>query len=588
MFEPDEFLVKRFFNYLKKRKQSSELSKSNIVYLIELKNKLSIVARAITGQAIEIFEAEREGGYKNTNFFLPAKFSGFTSYEENIQFYIFRTLFLCEQFLLNLNYHSTEPHSLETSRNDAKNNANAILERLFNEYPNTQVIYAKLIALFKDMAKNNTEVDYSYIYGKWMMNSPENTSPENLEQINHKLKSAINEEIKSIKKANAVEEIQSLTIDKKQQEDAVLQHNFEKVETAEEWDGGWRDFDGDDDLDEHENALEEINMRHTVRVDDPVHSVYQSDFIENTTIAESAEINYNSPHVYYDEWDYKMHTYKKDYCKVFPSYEKNTNIPYYNTTIQNNKRTLGALRKTLASINNRYQEQKKQVQGNDFDLDSIIDLYVDLHSQKTPTENIYLSKKKIEKELSILLLLDISLSSDSFAANHRILDIEKQVAILFGEILSEFNVDFEIDGFYSKTRNFCFYHSYKKFDEPWIQVKFKIAAAQAQGYTRIGTALRHAGALIAKRPTKNKWVILLSDGKPNDYDRYEGKYGINDVKQAIRELNQTHINAYSIAIEAEPKYYLPQMFGPNHYKTITNPTEMVHALTHLYEKTKYH
>ena len=64
-------------------------------------------------------------------------------------------------------------------------------------------------------------------------------------------------------------------------------------------------MDGDDDLDDHANALEDLNMKYTVRVDDTAHSVYQADFVENTTIAESAEINEKGYFVPYDEWDYQ-------------------------------------------------------------------------------------------------------------------------------------------------------------------------------------------------------------------------------------------------------------------------------------------
>ncbi|MCX6187244.1 MAG: NorD protein, partial [Bacteroidetes bacterium] len=84
----------------------------------------------------------------------------------------------------------------------------------------------------------------------------------------------------------------------------------------------------------------------------------------------------------------------------------------------------------------------------------------------------------------------------------------------------------------------------------------------------------------------NKWVVLISDGKPNDFDRYEGKYGINDVKQALRELHEMQINAYALAIEAEAKYYLPQMFGQNHYQILTTPTALLQSMVKLYEKIK--
>ena len=102
--------------------------------------------------------------------------------------------------------------------------------------------------------------------------------------IDAEVKKAEEEKPKTILKSNAVEEIISVQVDIKQQEDAVLQHQFEKVETAEEFGGNFKDFDGEDELDDHSNALEDINMKYTVRVDDTAHSVYQADFIENTTV----------------------------------------------------------------------------------------------------------------------------------------------------------------------------------------------------------------------------------------------------------------------------------------------------------------
>lgn len=587
MFEPDEFIVKRFFNFIKQRKKNTESALNHIAYLDELKSRLTLVSRAVTGNAIEIFEAEREGGYKDNNFFLPKKYLGFETKEENIEFYLFRVLFLSIQQKLGLNFLVSNDQGLAYAQLQAKEHSAQILNVMFEDFPVTKGIYKKLIDYYRNVDKKKG-IDESFIYGKWMNNSQKISQNNELKHISNKVKEAIQSEIRSIKKANAVEEVQSLIVDKKQQEDFTLIHKFEKVETAEEWEGGWRDFDGEDDLDEHSNALEEINMRYTVRVDDPVHSVYQSEFVENISIGESAEIESSKPQYFYDEWDYKLNSYKSGFCKVFTTQQVETNAVYYQTTVAQNRRILQDLRKLISSINNRYHEQKRQNQGDDFDIDASTDLFVDIYSRHTPQENIYIAKRKHEKDLSILMLLDISLSSDSYAANNRILDIEKQVSIMFGQILEEFNVDFAVDGFYSKTRNYCYYHTIKGFDDAWEKSKFKIGGLHPQGYTRIGPALRHAGALLKTRNTNNKWVILLSDGKPNDYDKYEGKYGINDVKQAIRELNKEHIQAYAIAIEAEPKYYLPQMFGENHYQTITNPHEMISALVKLYEKTKFH
>ena len=122
--------------------------------------------------------------------------------------------------------------------------------------------------------------------------------------------------------------------------------------------------------------------------------------------------------------------------------------------------------------------------------------------------------------------------------------------------------------------------------EDWNKAKYKIGAIEPQGYTRIGAALRHSGAMLDKRSTKNKWVILISDGKPNDFDKYEGKYGINDVRQALRELHERQIKSYALAIEKEAKYYLPQMFGQGNHQILTTPRELLQSMVKLYEKIK--
>jgi len=583
----DEYLYGKIAGFFTKRKRNALESHVKTVNLIDIKPRLTIFARAITGNSIDIYPAKREGGYKNNNFFLPTVYSELPTYEENLSFYLFRILYLSVQKNLNINWHDKIDHALKESQEKAFNSSKEILTKLYEEFPISRDIHTELLNLYASKATDKVPADYSFIYGKWMRNNPEISPNDKLNNFNEKAKKAISDEIETILKANAVEEVISLQVDQKQQEDYVLTHDFEKIDTAEEWDGGWRDFDGDDELDEHSKALEELNMKYTVRVDDTTHSVYQAEFVENTTVAESSEINTNDYSISYDEWDYSKREYKQDFCKLYPKNIKETDVSYYKKTISENASTLMGLRKMLTNINNKYQQQRRQTQGEEFDMDALTDLYIDIHSGHTPSENIYLSKRKKEKDLSILMLLDVSLSSDGYAANNRVIDVEKQVSILFGEILNEFDVDFSIDCFYSKTRNYATYLTLKSFDEDWDKAKFKVGAVEPEGYTRIGTALRHSGALLDKRDTNNKWIILISDGKPNDYDRYEGKYGINDVKQALRELNERNINSYALAIEANAKYYLPQMFGSNHYEILTTPVELLQSLAKLYDRIKH-
>lgn len=585
-FELDEILYKKALHFFKKRKNNNAELLSKQVTLKEIKSRVTLIARAVTGDAIELFPAEREGGFKNKNFFLPANCALFATKELNAQFYTFRTLYLCVQRQLNFNFQETEVEET-TAIEKAQETSPKVLQKLFDDYPVLTQWYDYFL-LNLPIDKKTNKAQTFWLYGKWMKNSTEDevdSKLKNFDNAQHQLQAK--QDVSTTLQAKAVEEIQSIAIDKKQQEDNIVFHNFEKIESAEEFNGNWKDFDGKDDLKDHQDALEEMSMRFTVRVDDAVHSVYQAEFVENTSVAESAEVDENGFHLKYDEWDFKKRMYLPNYCKVYPKTQLKTDTLYYKNTMSKYKTTLNGLRKMLTSVNNKMQQQRRQLQGDAFDLDALTDLYTDIHSGKSADERIYLSNRKKEKDIAILVLLDISLSSDGYAAGNRVIDVEKEVSILFGEILHEFNIDFAIDGFSSKTRNFTTYLTLKEFNESWDKSKHKIGAVEPSGYTRIGPALRHAGARLTQTDARNKWVILLSDGKPNDYDKYEGKHGIQDIKQALRELNEQNINAYALAIEAQAKYYLPQMFGQNHYQILTSPVALLQSMAKLYEKIKH-
>lgn len=585
-FELDEILFKKAVKFFKHRQLNNAERLKKQVCLTDIKPRLSLLARAVCGSAIEIYAAEREGGYKNKNFFLPNDIALFESKEWNTRLYIFRTLYLCVQKQLQLNW-PTDAADETYSSAKAVETAPQVLQQLFNEYPALLEWYDYFV-LNLPIDKKSKKADTSWLYGKWMKNTPEQTPDTALQHFDDTVK-ALHQKIEAATtlQAKAVEEITSLTIDKKQQEDYVLMHSFEKIEAAEAFNGNWRDFDGKDELEDHQGALDDMNMNFTVRVDDTVHSVYQADFVENTSVAESALTDEKGFHLTYDEWDFKKRKYLPAFCKVYPKTQLKTDAAYYRQTMQKYKSTLTGLRKMLTSVNNKMLQQRRQLQGEAFDLDALTDRHADIHSHASPDERIYLSNRKKEKDIAILVLLDISLSSDGYAAGNRVIDVEKEVSILFGEILHEFKIDFAIDGFSSKTRNYTSYITLKEFDESWCKAKNKIGAAEPAGYTRIGPALRHAGARLQKTDARNKWIILLSDGKPNDYDKYEGQHGIQDIKQALRELNEQQINAYALAIEANAKYYLPQMFGQNHYQILTSPVALLHSMAKLYEKIKH-
>jgi nitric oxide reductase NorD protein len=582
----DEFLYGRISKHFRLKKLNEQAANDRIVHLETIVNRLAFIAKAVSGNPVEILPAEREGGYKNNVYFLPSNCSLFDDKELNLAFYYYRVLYLSVQQKLNINLNSCVAMASTDAMQIAQESSKEILPALFSEYPICETIHKDFLRILQSKTSKDQQIDTSWLYGRLMKNEEENTVKDLLKNLPDKIRNAATVKPQTIIKSKAVEEIKTIEVDKKAQEDYVLTHNFEKVDTADEFNGTWRDFDGEDELESHKDALDELNLKLTVRVDDMVHSVYQSDFLENTNVSESASANNEIECVHYDEWDYKKKQYKADFCKLYPQIVKSSDEAYYHKTIHDYRVILNGLRKMLTNVNNRYQLQRRQAQGNELDIDSVTDFFTDIHSGHTPSENIYLSNRKKEKDISILLLLDTSLSSDGYVDGNRVIDIEKQISILFGEILHEFKIDFCISAFHSNTRNHSSFQVLKDFDATWEKSRNNIGAIEPAGFTRIGTAIRHAGNILEKRASKSKWLILLSDGKPNDYDRYEGKYGIEDIKQSLRELNAVNINSYALAIEAVAKYYLPQMFGQNHYQILSSTEELITSLVKLYERIK--
>lgn len=584
--EFDQLIFRRIYNYYAKKLSKRDPEREGrSVQLSDIKPRLTILARALTGIPNEILTSEREGGFSGSKFYLPKKIDFFSSIELNINFYVFRVLYLSVQQELRLNWGDKVEHNTSASQQEALSDSSKVLESLFFEYPSTKSIYDTLHSeLVVHYAAINEPEDLSWLYGRYMKLNPHEfkTSTDGASQEN---KSKLDTtEITTELEANASDEVTTVGLNKKQIEDNVISNNFEKVETLSEFNGNFREMDGDDTLGDDEDAIRELNLKHTVRTDDSAHSVYRAEMAHNTSDIYVESNTQSGQFLYYDEWNYKTRQYKKDFCKVYPKVLSTKREDFATNILKQRRKTKNELFRMFMSVHNEFEKVNRVISGEDIDLDTMVEFYTDLIAKKSPTDRVYFSKRKRKKDLSVLILMDTSLSSDGYTNNEHVLTVEKESVLLFGEILSAFDIPFQIDTFSSKTRNNCSYNHVKTFKDNWNQSRNRIGAIEADGFTRIGTALRHAGHLIKQQPTKRKWIVLLSDGKPNDYDTYEGKYGIEDVKQTLRELDQHHIHTFSFAIEHQAKYYLPQMFGHNNYNILPKPSDLPLAFSKFYRK----
>ena len=197
---------------------------------------------------------------------------------------------------------------------------------------------------------------------------------------------------------------------------------------------------------------------------------------------------------------------------------------------------------------------------------------------------IYRDLRNETRDLSCMLLADLSLSTDAYINNtSRVIDVIRDALYLFTEALSVTGDRFALHGFSSRNRNHVRFHNIKDFDQAYDNdVRGYIDAIRPGYYTRMGAAIRYASQLLEKEATSQKLLLIITDGKPNDLDKYEGRYGIEDTRQAILEAEKKGLQPFCVTIDEKAEDYLPYLFGKNAYILIKNAAELPTKLPLLY------
>ena len=154
---------------------------------------------------------------------------------------------------------------------------------------------------------------------------------------------------------------------------------------------------------------------------------------------------------------------------------------------------------------------------------------------------------------------------------------------LFSEALAATGDRFALYGFSSLKRENIRYHILKEFEGKYnAEVRGRIAAIKPGFYTRMGAAIRHSAQLLTRQPATQRLLLILTDGKPNDLDQYEGRYGVEDTRVAIHEARQIGLRPFCVTIDEKGSNYLPHLFGVNGYVVIRKPSELPRELPMLY------
>ena len=385
--------------------------------------------------------------------------------------------------------------------------------------------------------------------------------------------------------APAMEDLRRVEIDRQEQEDAVLIHTFEKTQTLDEFRGGGRDADGSDTLDDHLDALEDVDLGALVRDDTPTRAALRLDVTLELDVPDAAGEEGGPRGIPYDEWDGRRRRYRPGWCTVYPVREPGVapeGAAWAREALGRHRRLHRELLRRLERYRAGLRPAPRQPDGDDVDIEALVDHQAAVGAGHGDDARLYLKARRRRRDFATTVLLDVSLSTDSWYEGRRVLDVSREAVLLLGEVAHELGDRLQVLAFASQTRNRCHVFHLKDWHEPWPRARARLGTLEPVGYTRIGPALRYATDCLAREPAERRLLLLVSDGKPTDYDRYEGRYGIADVRQALREAERREVHAHALAVDAVARDALPPMFGPGAWHVLSHPDALPEALSSVY------
>ena len=283
----------------------------------------------------------------------------------------------------------------------------------------------------------------------------------------------------------------------------------------------------------------------------------------------------------YPEWDYRSGTYLKDYCRVLAAPAQAVDEPLADD--DETRRLIRRVRRQFEVLRPKREWLSGQIDGPELDLDAVVRRRADLCASGEADDRIYRTSRPLAHDLAVTLLVDVSLSTDAWFDNLRVLDVEKQALTVLAEGLSACGDNHSILTFTSRRRSWVRVETVKDFCEPMsTTIRQRIAGLKPGYYTRIGPAIRHATAKLVEQPNRQRLLLVLTDGKPNDVDHYEGRFALEDTRRAVQEARRQGVRVFAVTIDRDAQSYVPAIFGRNGYAIVPRIARLPAVLPAIY------
>ncbi len=328
----------------------------------------------------------------------------------------------------------------------------------------------------------------------------------------------------------------------------------------------------------------------------------------------------------YDEWDYLGQRYLPGWCRVHEKRLRGNDFEFIGRVRQRHAALMRTIRRQFMAVRpESYRRERPVRDGEQIDLDAIIEAVIDRRNGQLPDDRVYIRQLRGEREVACAFLLDMSASTDYpipdpdldgksvgalpvadqedaylWAVSHspddlpasaqpvrRVIDVARESMALMSEALHLLGDSHAVYGFSGQGREEVEFYVAKDFNDPVSERSWSaIAEMKPRRSTRMGAAIRHAVRRLNMQPTRTKLLIMISDGYPEDSDygpdRHDHEYGIQDTARALREAERAGVRTFCVTVDRAGHDYLRRMCEAERYLVIDEIEALPDALSKLY------
>jgi len=315
--------------------------------------------------------------------------------------------------------------------------------------------------------------------------------------------------------------------------------------------------------------------------------VYEDDLTDNAkSFNETMGKEPISDPFHYHEWDYQIQLHRPDWATIYERRPTKADPEIIDNILTLHKPIAHRIRQIIDLLAPAgVQRQRGLEDGDEVDINAAVDAMIAIRMGEQPNPRITMRNVLKTRNLSIVVLLDLSESTNEKMgdSDKTVLELTREAATLVSVAMEGIGDPFALHGFASDGRHDVQYFRFKDFNEHFgDDAKSRLAGMKGGLSTRMGAALRHAGHHLHKQQEKRKLILLVTDGEPADIDERDPQHLRFDTKKAVEELYSTGVLTYCLTLDPHADDYVKRIFGENNYTVIDDVNRLPEQLPLLF------